>query len=85
MPTQNDLIVQTLGPCQIESPLKAKGRTFVDEMVRVRVEHEIGGDEPERSPSPSRRAVPARRSSSTRTGPRPPSSPAAGSRRGSTT
>ena len=45
MPTQNDLIVPNLGPCQIESPLKAKGRHFLDERVRVRFENEVGGDE----------------------------------------
>ena len=41
MPTQHDLIVPNLGPCQIESPLKAKGRTFLDEAVRVRFENEV--------------------------------------------
>jgi len=50
MPTQRDLIVPTLGPCQIESPLKAKGRTFLDEKARVRFENEINGDDPEGEP-----------------------------------
>ena len=45
MPTQHDLIVPNLGPCQIDSPLKAKGRTFLDEAVRVRFENEIGGNQ----------------------------------------
>jgi 6-phosphofructokinase 1 len=44
MPTQRDLIVPNLGPCRLESPLKAKGRTFLDETVRVRFEHDVGGD-----------------------------------------
>ena len=45
MPSQRELIVPNLGPCQIESPLKAKGRHFLDERVRVRFENEVGGDE----------------------------------------
>jgi 6-phosphofructokinase 1 len=44
MPTQNDLIVPNLGPCRIESPLKRKGRTFLNESIRIRFEHEVGGD-----------------------------------------
>ena len=50
MPSQRDLIVPNLGPCQIESPLKAKGRTFVDEAIRVRFENEIGGDSSDAEP-----------------------------------
>ncbi|MBW2381310.1 MAG: 6-phosphofructokinase, partial [Deltaproteobacteria bacterium] len=41
MPTQRDLLIPTLGPCAFESPLKAKGRTFADESIRVRVKRHI--------------------------------------------
>jgi 6-phosphofructokinase 1 len=44
MPTQSDLAVSNLGPCRFESPLQAKGRTFLDETVRVRFEQHVGGD-----------------------------------------
>jgi 6-phosphofructokinase 1 len=50
MPTQRDLIIPTLGPGRVESPLKAKGRTFLDEAVRVRLEDEVGGDASETGP-----------------------------------
>ena len=50
MTTQSDLIVPNLGPCQIESPLKVKGRNFLDEAVRVRFENEIDGDSSEAEP-----------------------------------
>jgi 6-phosphofructokinase 1 len=45
MPTPLDLIVPSLGPCAIQSPLEAKGRTFADESVRVRVKRHVS-DEP---------------------------------------
>ena len=41
MPTPLDLNVPTLGPCTIQSPLVAKGRTFTDESVRVRVKRHV--------------------------------------------
>jgi 6-phosphofructokinase 1 len=41
MPTQRDLIVPTLGPCDFESPLEAEGRMFADESVRVRVRRHV--------------------------------------------
>ena len=44
MPTQRDLLVPTLGPCRFESPLLAKGRTFADESIRVRVKRHIGSE-----------------------------------------
>jgi 6-phosphofructokinase 1 len=44
MPTQSDFIVSNLGPCRFESPLKAKGRTFLEETVRVRFEQHVDGD-----------------------------------------
>jgi 6-phosphofructokinase 1 len=44
MPMQRDLLVPTLGPCRFESPLLAKGRTFADESIRVRVKRHVGGD-----------------------------------------
>jgi 6-phosphofructokinase 1 len=44
MTTQRDLIVPTLGPCNFESPLEAKGRTFADESIRVRVKRHVGGE-----------------------------------------
>jgi 6-phosphofructokinase 1 len=44
MPIRRDLLVPTLGPCRFESPLLAKGRTFADESIRVRVKRHIGGD-----------------------------------------
>ncbi|MBW1905612.1 MAG: ATP-dependent 6-phosphofructokinase, partial [Deltaproteobacteria bacterium] len=44
MLTQRDLIVATLGPCQFESPLEAKGRMFADESIRVRVKRHVGED-----------------------------------------
>ena len=47
MPTQSDLVVPTLGPCNFRSPLEAKGRTFADESVRVRVKRHIGREAPE--------------------------------------
>ena len=43
MPTQRDLASPTLGACGFESPLLAKGRTFADESIRVRVKRHIGG------------------------------------------
>ena len=47
MPTQGELLIPTLGPCTVESPLKAKGRTFADESIRVRVKRHIAGGAPE--------------------------------------
>ena len=44
---QSDLEIQTLGPCNHESPLVAKGRNFIDESVRVRVKRHIGDAPPE--------------------------------------
>jgi 6-phosphofructokinase 1 len=44
MPTRRDLPVSNLGSCRFESPLKAKGRIFVDETDRVRFERDAGGD-----------------------------------------
>jgi 6-phosphofructokinase 1 len=44
MTTQRDLMVPTLGPCNFESPLEAKGRTFADESIRVRVKRHVGGE-----------------------------------------
>jgi 6-phosphofructokinase 1 len=41
MTTQRDLTISTLGPCGFASPLEAKGLTFVDESVRVRVERHL--------------------------------------------
>lgn len=46
MLSQSDLRIKTLGPCDHESPLVAKGRTFADESIRVRVKRHIG-DAPE--------------------------------------
>ncbi len=42
MPTQHDLVIPTLGPCNFRSPLEAKGRTFADESIRVRVKRHVG-------------------------------------------
>ena len=47
MPTQAELLIPTLGPCTVESPLKAKGRTFADESIRVRVKRHIANGAPE--------------------------------------
>jgi 6-phosphofructokinase 1 len=47
MLTQRDLIIPTLGPCRFASPLGAKGRTFADESIRVRVKRHIGDSAPE--------------------------------------
>ena len=44
MLTQRDLIVPVLGPCDFESPLEAKGRTFADESIRVRVRRHVGDE-----------------------------------------
>ena len=44
MPTQRDLMVPTLGPCNFESPLVAKGRMFADESIRVRVDRHVSND-----------------------------------------
>ena len=44
MLTQRDLIVPILGPCNFESPLEAKGRTFADESIRVRVRRHVGDE-----------------------------------------
>ncbi|MGB5366601.1 MAG: hypothetical protein WBN14_10060, partial [Polyangiales bacterium] len=41
MPTQRELVVPTLGRCAFESPLQARGRTFADESIRVRVNRHI--------------------------------------------
>jgi len=41
------LMVPTLGPCHFESPLEAKGRTFADGSIRVRVRRHIGGESTE--------------------------------------
>ena len=42
MLSQRDLQIKTLGPCDHESPLVARGRTFANESVRVRVKRHIG-------------------------------------------
>jgi 6-phosphofructokinase 1 len=42
MLSQSDLVIKTLGPCDYESPLVVKGRTFADESIRVRVERHVG-------------------------------------------
>ena len=47
MLSQSDLGIKTLGPCEHESPLVAKGRTFADESIRVRVKRHIGDAPPE--------------------------------------
>jgi len=39
---QHDLEIKTLGPCDYDSPLVAKGRTFANESIRVRVKRHIG-------------------------------------------
>ena len=39
---QSDLKIQTLGDCTFESPLVAKGRTFANESIRVRVKRHLG-------------------------------------------
>jgi 6-phosphofructokinase 1 len=39
---QRDLEIKTLGPCDYDSPLVTKGRTFADESIRVRVKRHIG-------------------------------------------
>ena len=41
MPNQRELLIPVLGPCKFESPLKAKGRNFTDESIRVRVKRHI--------------------------------------------
>jgi 6-phosphofructokinase 1 len=58
---QADLVIQTLGPCEQESPLVAKGRTFVDEGVRVRVKRHIGDAPPETGELSFEEAGPRRR------------------------
>ncbi len=40
-PAQSDLIIPTLGPCEHESPLVAKRRTFADDSVRVEVARHV--------------------------------------------
>jgi len=37
-----DLTIPSLGPSRIPSPLVAKGRNFIDETIRVRVERHVG-------------------------------------------
>lgn len=37
-------MVPTLGPCEFDSPLEAKGRKFADESIRVRVKRHIGDE-----------------------------------------
>ena len=61
MPTQSDLLIPTLGPCKIVSPLEAKGRTFVDESIRVRVKRHIGDGAPEEAGLSFEEAGPRRR------------------------
>ena len=46
MLTQEQLVVPTLGPVRFESPLQAKGRTFADESIRVRVNRHLDVREP---------------------------------------
>ena len=41
MLNQLELLIPVLGPCKFESPLKAKGRNFTDESIRVRVKRHI--------------------------------------------
>jgi 6-phosphofructokinase 1 len=41
-PKSLNLTVSTLGPCTIPSPLVAKGRNFIDDTVRIRVERRVG-------------------------------------------
>jgi 6-phosphofructokinase 1 len=47
MLSQEQLVVPTLGPCRFESPLQAKGRTFADESIRVRVHRHLDVRKPE--------------------------------------
>lgn len=47
MLSQSDLEIKTLGPCDHESPLVRKGRTFANESVRVRVRRHIDDAHPE--------------------------------------
>jgi 6-phosphofructokinase 1 len=41
-PKSLNLSVSTLGPCTVPSPLVAKGRNFIDETIRIRVERRVG-------------------------------------------
>jgi len=61
MPTQHDLLILTLGPCEFESPLAEKGRTFADESIRVRVKRHIGGNASEAETLSFEEAGPRRR------------------------
>jgi 6-phosphofructokinase 1 len=58
---QSDLKIPTLGPCEHESPLVAKGRMFVDESIRVRVKRHIGDAPPETGELSFEEAGPRRR------------------------
>ncbi|MGB5809594.1 MAG: ATP-dependent 6-phosphofructokinase [Polyangiales bacterium] len=46
-PTQDDLIIPTLGRCRFESPLIAKGRSFTDDACRVEVSRHIVAGTPD--------------------------------------
>jgi 6-phosphofructokinase 1 len=57
----SDLEIQTLGECRFESPLVAKGRTFADESIRVRVKRHIGDAPPDTGALSFEEAGPRRR------------------------
>lgn len=61
MPTQRELMVPTLGPCEFESPLEAKGRMFADESIRVRVRRHIRSEDPQADTLSFEEAGPRRR------------------------
>jgi 6-phosphofructokinase 1 len=61
MPTQSDLIIPSLGPCQFRSPLEARGRTFADDSIRVRVKRHVGGQSSEADELSFEEAGPPRR------------------------
>lgn len=40
-PTQSELLIQTLGPCEYLSPLALRGRRFVDDSCRIEVSRQV--------------------------------------------
>jgi 6-phosphofructokinase 1 len=61
MSNEGNLQIPNLGSCRFESPLRAKGRTFVAETVRVRFDPLIGAGQPEEEPLSFEKAGPRER------------------------
>ena len=56
-----NLTVSSLGPCEVPSPLVTKGRNFIDETIRIRVERRVGKERFELEEQAFEEAGPQRR------------------------